>query len=110
MKWLLCFTLCLGCARLQAGTIAGSVHAEAKEFDLGLYKDPEIKRVTFDKLGRVDVFCSIHASMNCTVLVLPNAWFATTDEKGHYDIANIPSGTYKVKAWHRRLPSETKNI
>src|SRR5262245_28792747 len=42
--------------------------SEAKPFDLGLYKDPETKRVTFDKPGRVDAFCSIHKAMNCVVL------------------------------------------
>src|SRR6476660_8391151 len=46
--------------------------SEAKPFDLGLYKDPEVKRVTFDKPGRVEVFCSIHSAMNCTILVLEN--------------------------------------
>ena len=31
--------------------------SEPKMFDLGLYKDPEVKRVTLDKPGRIDVFC-----------------------------------------------------
>ena len=45
--------------------------SDAKNFDLGLYKgNPEDKRITFDKAGRVDVFCSIHANMHCVVLVL----------------------------------------
>src|SRR5690349_14027245 len=30
--------------------------SDAKQFDLGLYKHPEVKRVTFEKPGRVDVF------------------------------------------------------
>src|SRR6266480_401042 len=37
--------------------------SEAKQFDLELYKSPEVKRVPFDKPGRVDVFCSIHTTM-----------------------------------------------
>ena len=46
-------------------------YSEAKSFDLGLYKGNEPdKQVTFDKAGRVDVFCSIHANMHCIVLVL----------------------------------------
>jgi plastocyanin len=55
--------------------------SEAKEFDLGLYKKPEVHRVTFDRPGRVDVFCSIHAAMNCVVLVLENSFFALADER-----------------------------
>src|SRR5687768_2447569 len=41
--------------------------SETKPFDLGLYKDPEVKKVTFDTTGRVDVFCSIHSKMSCVV-------------------------------------------
>jgi plastocyanin len=84
--------------------------SEAKEFDLGLYRDPEVKKVTFDKSGRVDVFCSIHAKMNCVVLVLDNPWFATADKTGRYRIENVPAGTYKLKAWHERVPAQTLEI
>ena len=82
----------------------------AQPFDLGLYKAPEVKKVTFEKPGRVDVFCSIHSRMSCIVLVLENPYFASTNERGIYKIPNIPAGTYKLKAWHERLPSQTKEI
>jgi plastocyanin len=84
--------------------------SEVKPFDLGLYKSPEIKRVTFDKPGRVDVFCSIHTSMNCIVLVLETAHFAASDERGRYALLNVPPGSYRLKAWHERLPSQTKEV
>ncbi len=84
--------------------------SDTKEFDLGLYKDPEVKRVTFNKQGRVDTFCSIHSKMNCIVLVLENPFFATADKRGRYSIPNVPPGTYQLKAWHERLPSQRKTI
>ncbi|MEO8427159.1 MAG: carboxypeptidase regulatory-like domain-containing protein [Verrucomicrobiota bacterium] len=84
--------------------------SESKTFDLDLYNAPEIKRVTFEKTGRVDVFCSIHTRMHCIILVLENPWFAVTDAKGKYTITNIPPGTYKLKAWHERLPSQVQEI
>lgn len=85
--------------------------SDAKSFDLGLYKgkDPD-KRVLFDKPGRVDVFCSIHKDMNCVVLVLENPYFASTDENGNYKIPGVPPGTYKLKAWHERLPADEREI
>jgi plastocyanin len=85
--------------------------SEAKQFDLGLYKgNPKEKAVTFDKPGRVDVFCSIHASMHCTVMVLENPYFAVSDTAGKFVITNVPAGTYKLKAWHDRLPVQTQEI
>jgi plastocyanin len=85
--------------------------SDAKQFDLGLYKgNPPDKRVKFDKPGRVDVFCSIHTSMNCIVLVLENPYFATTDGSGNYKITDVPPGKYKLKAWHERLPADEQEI
>lgn len=83
--------------------------SDPKPFDLGLYKD-EVKKVTFDKPGRVDIFCSIHKNMSCTILVLANPWFAAADDKGRYAIRNIPAGRYTLKAWHERLPPQTREI
>jgi plastocyanin len=80
-------------------------------FDLGLYKkgDPP-KTVTFDKPGQVDVFCSIHAKMSCTILVLENPCFALTDSGGHYTITNVPPGTYQLVAWNERLPDKVTTV
>lgn len=84
--------------------------SDPKPFDLGLYRHPTLKKVTFDKPGRVDVFCSIHTRMNCVILVLENPWFSAADEEGHYRIENVPAGTYKLKAWHERLPSQEAEV
>jgi len=85
--------------------------SDPKQFDLGLYKgNPPNKRVTFDKPGRVDVFCSIHENMHCIILVLENPYFAATDEDGHYRISDVPPGTYKLRAWHERLPADEREI
>ncbi|MCH6256236.1 carboxypeptidase regulatory-like domain-containing protein [Puniceicoccaceae bacterium K14] len=79
--------------------------SETESFDLGYYKNTdEPKKIVFDKTGRVDVFCSIHADMTCVVLVLPNPWFAKTDKKGEFTIEGIPAGSYRLKVWHERLP------
>ena len=85
--------------------------SDAKSFDLGLYKgNPKEKRVVFDRVGRVEVFCSIHANMHCVVLVLENPFFVVAGEGGRYALTNVPAGSYRVKAWHERLPAETKEI
>lgn len=85
-------------------------YSDTKPFDLGLYKHPELKTVVFDKPGRVDVFCSIHKSMNCIVLVLDTPFFTAADDRGRFEITGIPAGTYRFKAWHERLPSQAREI
>lgn len=84
--------------------------SEPNAFDLDLYKDPIVKSNRFEHVGRVDVFCSIHTKMNCVILVLPSPFYASCQKSGKYRIDNIPTGTYKVKAWHERLPAQTREI
>lgn len=86
--------------------------SDAKEFNLGLYKESagSAPAVMFDKLGRVDVFCGIHSKMHCIILVVPSAYFAVANDRGRYRIENVPPGTYKLKAWHERLPSQVREI
>ena len=85
--------------------------SEARPFDLGYYKSKDdAKSIVFENPGRVDVFCSIHSRMNCIVLVMPNPWFSSTDKRGRYEIQNIPGGTYRLKAWHERLPPKYIDI
>ncbi len=81
-----------------------------KEFNLNFYKKEKVPEVTFDQVGRVDVFCAIHSKMHCIVLVLPNAWFARADAKGRFEIKDVPPGTYKLRAWHERFPSQVREI
>ena len=85
--------------------------SDLARFDLGLYKgNPTNKWVKFEHPGRVDVFCSIHENMHCIVLVMANPYFATTDAHGHYAITNVPAGTYKLKAWHERVPAAEQEV
>lgn len=85
--------------------------AESTPFDLGLYKrGDKAQSVVCSKTGRLEVFCSIHTKMNCIVLVLPNPWFSRANDKGHFVIPDVPAGTYKLRAWHERLPSKFKEV
>lgn len=84
--------------------------SEPKPFDLGLYKHPDVKRVNFDQAGRVDIFCSIHKSMHCIILILETPWFAHLNAGDRYRISNVPAGAYRLRAWHERLPSQVREI
>jgi plastocyanin len=84
--------------------------ADTKQFDLGFYKKEKVPEIKFDEVGRVDVFCAIHTKMHCIILVVPNRHFAMADGRGRFVIKDVPAGTYRLRAWHERLPSQTKEV
>jgi plastocyanin len=84
--------------------------SDAKQFDLGYYKKEKTPEVVFERPGIVDVFCAIHTRMHCIILVTPNPFFAKADDRGRFSIPNVPAGTYKLKAWHERLPAKTIEV
>jgi plastocyanin len=83
---------------------------ETQEFNLGFYKKEKLPEVRFDKLGRVDIFCAIHTNMHCIILVLPNPYFAVADAKRRFVIKDVPAGTYRLRAWHERLPGQVREV
>jgi plastocyanin len=84
--------------------------SDAKQFDLGYYKKEKTPEVVFERPGVVDVFCAIHTRMHCIILVTPNRFFAQADDRGRFSIPDVPAGTYKLKAWHERLPAKTIEV
>jgi hypothetical protein len=48
--------------------------------------------------------------MNCILLVLPNPFFAACGKDGKYRIENVPAGTYRLKAWHERIPAQVQQV
>jgi plastocyanin len=56
--------------------------------------------VVFDKPEVIEVTCNIHAAMKAFIVVLPNAFFTKPSASGEFTIANVPAGTWKIKAWH----------
>jgi len=47
--------------------------------------------------------CDIHSWMGACIFVSEHPWFAVTDEQGHFEIRDVPPGTYVVEARHETL-------
>jgi plastocyanin len=73
----------------------------ADEFNLGNWTKGVVRQHTFTKSGEVTLLCNVHPEMEAYVLVLQNPYFARPDGSGKFHIANVPPGTYVVKAWYQ---------
>lgn len=63
--------------------------------------------VSFDppaaEKGPVEVTCDIHPWMKAFWLILDNPYFAVTDDKGNFEIKNVPAGSQKVVVWEEAV-------
>ena len=60
--------------------------------------------------GVVKLYCSIHESMNATILVTPSRWFDVVSAQGGYALSGIPAGRYRAVVWAERLPATSREI
>jgi plastocyanin len=79
-------------------------------FNLGTYEPGATKEVVFDKPGENSLLCNVHSEMSAFVIVTETPWFATTEKKGTFSIANVPAGTYRLTAWHEKLEGKTIDV
>jgi plastocyanin len=71
-------------------------------FEIPLYKGETAPPLRFEQEGAVKIGCNIHDWMAAVILVLPNRYFAKTDESGRFQIAAVPPGKLRLVAWHER--------
>jgi plastocyanin len=79
-------------------------------FDLELYKKPKSASKLFEHPGVVRIYCNIHPQMSAFVLVRDNPYWAKVAADGSFSIANVPAGTWVVKAWHERAGESAQTV
>ncbi len=91
-----------------------NVHSLSKvnpQFNMAMPKIVRKKTRVFEKTE--DVFaikCDVHPWMKTWVGIFNHPFYSTSDTAGNFDIADLPAGTYTVRAWHERLPAITQEI
>ena len=60
--------------------------------------------VVFDNPGIAVVGCNIHDNMAAWVLALQTPHFGLSGADGRLALANVPPGSYRLRAWHPSLP------
>jgi plastocyanin len=85
-------------------------YSRPNDFDLGLYPAGESRTLTLGHAGVVKIYCSIHESMNATILVSPTRWFDTVGAGGAYALPGVAPGRYRAFVWSERLPLESREV
>jgi plastocyanin len=76
-----------------------------KVFELKLYAGIPSAPVLFDKAGTVVLGCNIHDQMLAYIHIVPTPFFGKTDSTGKVRLDGLPTGVYRLKAWHFNLPT-----
>ncbi len=76
----------------------------AKRFEIKLYVGTPAAPVVFDQPGVAVLGCNIHDQMSAFVVIVDTPWYGRTDEQGRWSGAQVPPGSYKLRAWHASLP------
>lgn len=58
----------------------------------------------------IKVECDAHNFMHAWILTLDNPYYAITDATGNFEIKDIPTGKYTIKAWNPTLETGTKEV
>ena len=74
-----------------------------KQFEFEMDEGHRSAPVVFDKPGVASIGCNIHDHMITYVYVADTPWAVLTDARGHAEVADVPSGTYRVDVWHPQL-------
>lgn len=54
--------------------------------------------------------CDIHKWMAGWIIVVDNPYGAVTDEKGQFQLTDVPPGAYKMEVWHEMLGKVTQDV
>jgi hypothetical protein len=60
--------------------------------------------------GLLDVRCDAHPFMHAMIRVFDHPYFTVTDTTGHFQLTQVPAGTYRLMVWHELLRSQERTI
>ena len=80
------------------------------EFNFAMPHVVKEKAIRIDKPEHaMYIKCDVHPWMKSYISIFNHPYFSVTDDTGHYQIDNIPTGTYEVIAWQEKFKDkETK--
>jgi plastocyanin len=85
-----------------------------EKYNLGTWPQGQTKDHAFTKCPKSPCvytqLCRVHPEMEGFIVVLQNPLFAVTNKDGHYEIANVPPGSYTLAVWHAKMKGQPKPV
>ncbi len=66
--------------------------------------------VAFAQPEIVRIDCDLHSWMRGWVVVADHPFYAVSDAEGHFTLAGVPPGRYRLKVWQERLGTVSREI
>ena len=63
-----------------------------------------------DTLGLLDIRCDLHPNMRAFIQVLDHPYFDQTSFDGHFELRDVPPGSYTLNAWHPRFGTRSTPV
>src|SRR6266508_361780 len=85
-----------------------------EKYNLGTWPHGQSKEYAFGKCTKFPCvytqLCRVHPEIEGYVVVLQNPFFAVTNKDGHYEIENVPPGSYSLAVWHAKAKAQPKSV
>src|SRR5258708_3300198 len=65
---------------------------------------------TFAREEIIPVKCNVHPWMRGYIAVFKHPFFAVTDNRGSFELKNVPPGEYTIQAWHEKYGALTQKV
>ena len=76
------------------------------QFNLGAMAAGWSKEIKMNTAGPVILRCNLHKDMVGTVFVVPNGYYAKSNDNGEFVFEDVKSADYIMQVWHPRLYPE----
>ncbi len=72
-------------------------------YNIGLPNQGAVVSKPLRKAGLMEITCDAHPWMHAYVYVFDHPYAAVSNEKGAFEMKEIPPGVYNIEAWHEAL-------
>lgn len=99
---------------INSDKVSHNVKAAKSKYYSFNHMQPPTKREMevgpFNKTDQVTLECNIHGWMRAKAVVADHAYYTLTDERGSFELSQVPPGTYTLQAWHEVLGKSTQKV